>query len=49
MCLKYDVDRMIEKKDFTLKTPYFNACMIGYALGIVATYIAMIVMKNLYF
>ena len=41
--MKYDVDKFIERKDKVLKTPYFNWCMIGYALGIVATYIAMLV------
>ena len=46
ICLKYDVDKFLERKEEKLRTPYFNWCMVGYALGIVATYIAMLLMEQ---
>lgn len=55
LCLKYDVHKTILKKlkdeikdlDFgAIKTPYFNWCMVGYALGILATFSAMIIFNH---
>lgn len=51
LCLKYDVDKAILNlrkqgiKEFdydTISTPYFHSSLIGYALGIVLTFNAMI-------
>jgi len=55
LCLKYDVHTTILKKfkdnikelDFSaVKTTYFNWCMVGYALGIVATFNAMVIFNH---
>jgi len=46
MCLKYDLDKVLESKDKIMKTPYYNACMLGYALGILATYITLVLMES---
>jgi len=55
LCLKYDVHTTILNKfknnikalDFTaIKTTYFNWCMVGYALGIIATFNAMIIFNH---
>ncbi|CAD8148513.1 unnamed protein product [Paramecium pentaurelia] len=44
MCLKYDVDRQIEKvkKISEIKITYFLWCFVGYAIGIVTTLAVMI-------
>lgn len=54
LSLKFDVDNTIAKfnvsklKDKVLKfrTPYFWACMVGYGIGIVATFIGMTLMDH---
>jgi minor histocompatibility antigen H13 len=55
LCLKYDVDKAILNlrkqgtKEFNLSKlsrPYFVACLIGYALGIVMTFNAMIIFNH---
>ena len=48
LCLKYDVDRQIgiAKKLSEIKTCYFNWCFGGYALGMVATFVTMVVFEH---
>lgn len=49
VCMKYDVDKAIMNKikklaDFRLE--YFNTCFIGYFMGIVATYSALVIFNH---
>jgi minor histocompatibility antigen H13 len=49
ICLKYDVDKSIKNKvknlkDFRLE--YFNVCFLGYVLGIVATFSALLIFNQ---
>ena len=55
LCLKYDVDRAIlayrkqNVKDFSLDKipkPYFWTCVVGYAIGIIMTFNAMIIFNH---
>ena len=49
ICLKYDVDKAIKgkfKKIKDIKLPYFNTCFIGYILGIVATFSALLIFNH---
>jgi len=49
ICLKYDVDKAIKKRVKTLKDfrlEYFNLCFIGYVLGIVATFSALLIFNH---
>ena len=49
ICLKYDVDKAIKNKLKTLadlRLTYFNTCFVGYILGIVATFTALILTSH---
>jgi minor histocompatibility antigen H13 len=49
ICLKYDVDKAIKNKAHKLKDfklEYFNLCFIGYVLGIVATFSALLIFNH---
>lgn len=49
ICLKYDIDRAIKNKLKNLteiKLPYFNICFVGYILGIVATFSALLIFNH---
>lgn len=48
LCLKYDIDRCLakDKNVQNIRTPYYFACQIGYALGIVSTFVTMIVFEH---
>lgn len=48
LCLKYDVDRQLKKvkKVEEIETSYFNWCFMGYGLGIVVTFIVMVVSEH---
>jgi minor histocompatibility antigen H13 len=49
LCLKYDLDRRLklasqkENSTTNVKTPIFNAALLGYLIGIVVTYAVMII------
>lgn len=49
ICLKYDVDRAIKEKLnklTNLRLPYFNTCFVGYVLGIVLTFSALLIFNH---
>lgn len=48
MCLKYDFDRRLKdtKNVHDVKTPLFNWCFGGYVMGIITTYVVMVVSKH---
>lgn len=48
LCLKYDIDKLLKstKDTQSLKTPLFNACFIGYIIGILITYFVMVVFQH---
>ena len=54
LTLKFDVDSAIEKfnksklkgKVLEISYPYFKACLVGYALGIIATFVGMTLMDH---
>lgn len=48
LCLKYDFDRRLKnsKNVHGVKTPLFNWCFGGYILGIITTYVVMVVFKH---
>lgn len=49
LALKFDVDVALEQKQegkLEIRTPVFNCVMIGYALGIVATFVGMSLMNH---
>jgi len=49
LALKFDVDVTLDKKNegkIEFKTPVFNSVMVGYAVGIIATYISMTWMNH---
>lgn len=49
LCLKFDVDRNIQRKVKSLKQftlPYFVTTFVGYILGIVATFAAMYIFDH---
>jgi minor histocompatibility antigen H13 len=48
LSLKYDVDRQISKaKKFSdIHTSYFNWCFAGYAIGMITTFIVMVVFDH---
>ncbi len=50
LCLKFDIDRFfIKNKIKTVKdisTLYFNTCFLGYVLGIILTFSAMIIFNH---
>lgn len=47
LCLKFDVDTYIKTtKIWEIKTRYFNFCFSGYILGIVTTFVVMVVFNN---
>lgn len=55
LALKFDVDLGLEKfskldnkmkSSFTFVTPHFWSCVIGYALGIISTFVSMILMDH---
>lgn len=49
VCMKYDVDKAILgkiKKLADFKLEYFNTCFIGYFMGIVATYAALLIFNH---
>jgi len=45
LCLKYDVDRRIKNARSLndIPTTYFNWCFVGYTLGMITTFIVMVV------
>lgn len=49
LCLKYDLDRRLklaqqkENMSTSVKTPIFNAALLGYLIGIVVTYAVMVI------
>ncbi len=48
LCLKYDVDRQINisKKLNDIATSYFAWCFGGYTLGMIATFVTMVVFDH---
>ncbi len=48
MCLKFDIDRNStkEKSVKNTGTPYYLTCFTGYALGIISTFVTMIVFNH---
>ena len=48
LCLKYDVDRKIKtaKKFTDIEISYFAWCFVGYAVGMVTTFIVMVVFDH---
>lgn len=48
LCLKYDLDRQINnvKKISEIDIGYFNWCFAGYTLGIITTFVVMVVFNH---
>lgn len=49
LCLKYDIDKRINsttKSIHSVSTPLFNWCFGGYILGIITTYVVMVVFEH---
>ena len=48
LALKYDVDRQIgtSKKLSEIAVPYFTWCFAGYTLGMIATFVTMVVFQH---